>query len=322
VNTIASTPPERKFRVIQARDHLGAKAAKALLGKFVDESHYDVLYSGEDVKIMKPGGKPLCIYITDCISPKNAQIAYRNLRNAATITTNRGVAAGMVDPSKITIPVGKLSKSGLKYLARKSDGEIGRTLYSNNAQSGVIGYMDRYARIPYCRMTAFNIDHYKQFQRSLPFVHEVDAVFAHYAPERHAAQMKMIAATEQAFTIKGTAFTTVTVNKNFRTAAHTDAGDYRGGYGVMAVLTHGDYQGCYLVFPRYRVAVNMRMGGVCLANVHEVHGNTPFVGAPGYERVSCVFYYREKMFECSTPAEEAERAKFFADKMNRSAARA
>lgn len=308
---------EKEFRIVQARDHLGARKAKALLGSFLDDSHYDALYSGEAVKIMLPNGKPLCIYIPDSISPKNARIAYKSLRNAAKITNNRGVAAGKVDPSKIGMPVGKLSQSGLKYLGRKSSGEIGKTLYSNLAESGIIGYMDRYARIPYCRMTAFNIDHHKEFQRSLPFVHEVDAVFQHYAPERYAAQMKMIEATEQSFTIKGTAFTTVTVNKNFRTAAHTDAGDYRGGYGVMAVLTNGDYSGCYLVFPRYRVAVNMRMGGVCLANVHEVHGNTPFIGAPGYERVSCIFYYREKMYECSTPAEEAERAKFFADKANR-----
>jgi hypothetical protein len=65
-----------------------------------------------------------------------------------------------------------------------------------------------------------------------------------------------------------------------------------------------------LVFPQYRVAVDLGTRDVLLADVHEWHGNTPLVGAGGeYERVSCVFYYRTGMRHCRPPAEELEWAR-------------
>jgi hypothetical protein len=103
-----------------------------------------------------------------------------------------------------------------------------------------------------------------------------------------------------------TPFTTITCNKSWRTAAHVDKGDLKAGFGVMCCL--GDFEGCDLVFPRYRTAVRYREGDVLLANVHQVHGNTPLLNLDGTvpkvgrepERLVCVFYYRENMFECKS----------------------
>lgn len=54
----------------------------------------------------------------------------------------------------------------------------------------------------------------------------------------------------------------------------------------------------------------MNDGDVLLADVHEWHGNTPLVPTRWpYERISFVFYYRAKMLECGSAAEELERAK-------------
>jgi hypothetical protein len=55
----------------------------------------------------------------------------------------------------------------------------------------------------------------------------------------------------------------------------------------MAVLEGGRYFGCELTFPKYRTAVDMCTGGLCLADVHEWHGNarfsvTDFGGFPLY----------------------------------------
>ena len=52
------------------------------------------------------------------------------------------------------------------------------------------------------------------------------------------------------FKIHDTVFTTVTVNKNFRTAAHYDAGDLKEGFGNLAVLQTGEYSGAYTVIPK------------------------------------------------------------------------
>jgi hypothetical protein len=77
--------------------------------------------------------------------------------------------------------------------------------------------------------------------------------------------------------------------------------------GVMAVLEGGHFGGGELIFPRYRTAVDMRTGGLCLADVHELHGNAPMWGRR-FTRLSLVFYARERMVDCGTPAEEREHA--------------
>ena len=67
-----------------------------------------------------------------------------------------------------------------------------------------------------------------------------------------------------------------------------------------------------MVFPRYRTAVRYREGDIILADVHQVHGNTPLLNPDGTvptsrqpERLVCVFYYRKHMDECeSTKAKE------------------
>jgi hypothetical protein len=71
-----------------------------------------------------------------------------------------------------------------------------------------------------------------------------------------------------------------------------------------------------LVFPRYKAAVRYREGDLLLADVHEVHGNTPLLNPDGSlpnldeeapERLVTVLYYQENMDKClSTPDEEME----------------
>jgi isocitrate dehydrogenase kinase/phosphatase len=106
-------------------------------------------------------------------------------------------------------------------------------------------------------------------------------------------------------------FTTLTVNKTFRTAAHRDAGDLDSGLSNLLVLSNnGNYSGGYLVFPQVRIAVNVRPGDLLLVNNHEViHGNTPIVLEDDEaERISIVCYFREKMLELGT--HEYEDARF------------
>ena len=108
-------------------------------------------------------------------------------------------------------------------------------------------------------------------------------------------------------------FTTITCNNKWRTAAHIDSGDLKKGFGVLCCL--GDFEGCDLVFPRYKVAVRYREGDILLANVaNHVHGNTPLLNPDGTvpklgeepERLVCVFYYREQMEFCMSPEEEMQ----------------
>jgi hypothetical protein len=135
-----------------------------------------------------------------------------------------------------------------------------------------------------------------------------------WVQDRWEAQLAKASQTSPVWLIRTseghTPFTTVTCNKDWRTAAHIDKGDLKKGFGVMCCL--GDFEGCDLVFPRYRTAVRYREGDVLLANVHEVHGNTPLLSPNGSvpklgcepERLVCVFYYQERMDECESTMEK------------------
>jgi hypothetical protein len=65
---------------------------------------------------------------------------------------------------------------------------------------------------------------------------------------------------------------------------HHDDGNIPGALGVLTVA--GEFTGGLLVFPKFRVAVNLRPGDVLIADNRELHGNTPITG----NRLSIVCY--------------------------------
>jgi hypothetical protein len=265
-----------------------------LAGKFLDDRHYDTLVRGADADVYKPDGTLLLRFKAGVLPASICLAAYPALVRAAVPSFNRGMAAGGGRPHRV-----------------KRDGILSATREARPVLSGVMGFMDRYPRIPYCRTTTYTRDDVQGWADVQPFLQAVNGAFMRGCPPRHNAQNHIIQVTHPYYRIPGTAFTTVTVNRNFRTAAHTDTGDLKAGFGVMAVVEGpGHYDGCYLVFPKYAVAVDMRTCDVLLADVHEVHGNTPIIGElDGYDRISCVFYYRTGMRYCGTPAQEWARAR-------------
>ena len=115
----------------------------------------------------------------------------------------------------------------------------------------------------------------------------------------------------QDFVITNTAYSTATINRNYRTAFHRDAKNLSGGMAGLTVVGTGNYDGGYLVFPEYRIAVNVKSTDVIIMNnTHLIHGNTNFIAKKGsFNRVSVICYLREGMLKCGTIEEELERAK-------------
>jgi hypothetical protein len=283
----------------------------ALAGTLLGEDAFDLLIQNEDVEVYKPNGDLLLRYIAKALPLDLCGTAFYALRGAAGLTMNRGMAAGKLSGNNVDdwgADKKQAAEGTTRFMPVRKSGYVSNTVEANPVHSGIIGYFDRTTRMPYCRMTAFNIDHYDEFSAALPFVQAVNQVFKANAPERYEAQLAMISKTNPDFYIKDTAFTTITVNSNFRTAVHKDAGDLAEGMGVLSALEGGSYRGGYLTFPKYRVAVDLRTQGVVLCDVHEWHGNTPIQGR-NYERISCVFYYRAKMAECGSAEDELDRAK-------------
>lgn len=292
---------------IEAKRHISKEEERSLVGEHIDESFIDTIVSGEEAEIYKEDGSLLLKFIPRAISEEAADKAFEVLRYATKSSR----------PDNRQTAVGNKYK-GIRY---RKDGTAGNTSAIPFAQTpeihhmyaSVIGYTDRYVRFPLCRATAFNAKHPKLFEKTLPFFQEVSDVFRNKVPERYAVQKAECDSSHQDYIIPGTVFTSVTVNRNFRVAAHYDAGDLKGGFGCLSSITRGKYEGSYTVFPAFRVGVDLKTCDVLLADVHELHANTPYRRCvPGkYERVSTVMYYREGIVECGSLMEEIKRAKKF-----------
>ena len=344
-----------------------------LQGQFLDEQHYDFLIEEDcDVYMPTPHGEDphseeriVLKFRKNFFSKEMQDLAYAGLREAATETQNRGMAAGprgeklgnrewvtdyesdmieyFLKPTENLFgddPVeeirarhrGKKAEpsnrnnvwsiertkaanfnfeewvDSTKELSRDEqikqaswvvDELVCQTTYANSVFSGVAGWYDRYPRIPYGRATAYTRNNPDKFAMAYPFLQHLAEGFKELLPWRYNNQMEAASKLDPRFLVPETPFTTITVNKTFRTAAHYDAGDLDSGLSNLLVLSNdGRFSGGYLIAPEYRVAVNVRPGDLLLINNHEVmHGNTPIVCEEGSERVSLVCYFREAMLE-------------------------
>ena len=198
---------------------------------------------------------------------------------------------------------------------------ISASTYANGVRSGVGGFMDRYPRIPFCRETGWSANHHKLYEAALPLFQAAANVYKNELPIRYTGQMEAMQRLGPDWQIGDTPYTTLTINRDFRTAAHRDVGDLCEGYedspnpvgfSNLLVLDNGkDYDGFYLCFPEFRVAANIRAGDMILMNAHRIHSNSPaFNHEEGFERMSVVMYFRDAMLNCGSKKYEETRKNF------------
>ena len=270
-------------------------------GENVDDNDYDYLIN-DDCDAYTTDGEPLFFFRKNKIGADLCFSAYKVLRNAASPSRNRGTAGGeIVKRDERHVKTAK----GWKRI--KFDGTVANTNERNTVNSGIVGYFDRGPRFPFCRQTAWFSENFNKFSKAYPFIKTINELFREACQEKYEAQKKHTDKTLSDWILGDTVFSTITVNKNFRTSLHKDAGDCIDGLGNLAVLSAGNYEGAYTVIPRYRVAFDVRSGDVCFFNVHEYHGNTAIKANLAYERISIVCYFREKMVHCLSAEEELSR---------------
>ena len=302
--------PARRVEVPPA---LSDEETIEVLGTLMDERHYDedkIFRENVDVYCEETGA-PLLLFRKNVIPKSEFTAAYNAYEAAATETFNRGVAAGKITPERADAALGviggtewkKISDTRMKIKAK--DGTWMKTTFALPAASGIVGFYPRTRRMPYCRLTAFTQSHFKKFKAGLPVIRRVDSFYEALVPENYRKQREEAERTSKDFVIPNTAFTTVTVNKNWQTAAHTDQGDFDGGFGNLVAIRKGKYTGGYTILPQWRCGVDVENGDILLMDVHRVHGNTPIKKVDaGATRLSLVMYYRADMIHCASEAEE------------------
>ena len=269
---------------------------------FADKSHYDHVID-YDCEVFNKTGKPVLTFVKNYIEPEKLYKAYKSMKFAATPTNNRGAASGGIR-NYGTLKDGTKSKVSYVYPEGTTDFTSETRL---KVLSGIAGYFDRNAHFDFCRTTAFNLKNLDKFNQALPLIQSVDKGFREFVPDRYKKQKEMIKATDPNYRIADTAFTTITINKDYRTAYHYDAGDYPKGFGNLVAYCR-DIEPMHLVLPKYGIGVHLDTNDLLLVDVHELHGNTEFIpNGANPVRLSFVMYYRENMWKCLSPKEELKR---------------
>jgi len=187
------------------------------------------------------------------------------------------------------------------------------TTYGNPVNSGIAGWYDRYPRIPYGRPTSYTENNFEKFQKSYPYLQKLSEAFKDLLPWRYTNQMEAASKIDPKFLIPGTPFTTLTVNKNFRTAAHYDPANMENGFANICCFSVNDnYEGGYLVFPEIGYAVNVRPGDLLFVNNQAgLHGNTEIkFNDTEAERLTMIAFFHEKMLSLGSYDYEMTRKEF------------
>jgi hypothetical protein len=270
--------------VYKVRKIMSDLELKKYEGRFLEEKDFKIILNS-DADVYTEGGELLLKFRKNVLPQKHIEEAYDSLKDfIKNVTTDRGIATG--------------SNKGLGTGQKKP------------VMSNIIGYYDRWGisqraifrragmKAPTrCRFTKFTANFPEKWQKVVPLIQDIDAQYKKLVPKAYASQRK--AADSVQFKIPNTAFSTVTTNLNFRTAAHHDSGDWDEGFGNLVVMERGSkYGGAFTGFPQYGVAVDCRQGDFLGMSVHNLHGNSPMIpGDDTSQRISLVCYLRKKIVE-------------------------
>ena len=321
-------PVKKSVKELHVKEVMTNDQIKAREGTYFNEKEVTKIFS-EDIDVYRndpeTGEKRLLAkFRKNVFTPEEIRIGWEGFYQTAAASRNRGAAAGPIDTKSVywkkRNPT-EVTKWSAKYI---QNGKVSKMRVNNNVMSSVLGYFEKtpFMGLP-CRLTSYTQRFFKQYRHGIPFIEAVDDKFKQLVPDAHKKQ-HAAASKKPMFRIEDTAFSSVTLNRNFRTALHCDAGDFRDGYGNLSVIERGRYHGGYTMFPRYGLGFNLRTGDFVAMDVHEWHCNTelyetkedkeynkklppiyfddPSTGTLGgdksFTRISFVCYLREKLRKC------------------------
>jgi len=324
----AARPLKKETRKVVVKPKMTDEEIAAKEGSYFSDDGIQIFDEDVDIYVEKDGKEQLLAKLRkQVIDPDIIKTGWEGFWITAAPSRNRGAAAGPIDVKgkywKGKNPTAIKGWSANYQLPGQES--VSKMRVNNNVFSSVLGYFDAtpFMKLP-CRLTSYTMRYWKYYKHGLPFIREIDKCFKTLVPDRYALQSK--AAEEKPLLhIKDTAFSSVTINRNFRTALHMDDGDFRQGYGNLSVIERGKYHGGYTLFPQYKIGFNVRTGDFLAMDVHQWHTNTelyetkddkefnknlprihkddPETGTLGadrtFSRISFVCYLREKLRKCN-----------------------
>jgi Oxygenase domain of the 2OGFeDO superfamily len=256
------------------------KAATKLKGKHPAASHADQTID-EDTKVIVPEGRIIAVLLCKAIAPELYRLAYELWKLVDDPLSNRATAVGTLSLARSTNKDGTPSpRSGVNV----------RLLDILEARQGILGFLDATPDQP-CRKTTLTKRCPEMLDGNQRLIERVDALYAQHVPDFYAIQRAVVEKARR-WRLWHTAFTTIYLAKNFRTAYHPDSGNLRGV--ITALMPMGKFTGGELVLPRWRIVIAFKPGDLLLFDPQQLHGNLPIVG----ERLSAAFYCEGRIADC------------------------
>lgn len=323
-------PSRKKVREIVLEPKMTDEEIKKREGTYFEDKDADeILDEDADVysKDPKTGEKKLLArFRKGVIPPPLIKTGWEAYYLTAAASRNRGAAAGPIKVGsnywKKRKPV-EINKWSARY---EQGGKLSKMRVNNNVFSSVLGFFEQtpFMGLP-CRLTSYTQKYFHQYRHGLPFIKAIDGMFKKLIPGPHAKQLAA-AKEKPMYQIDDTAFSSITVNRNFQTALHQDDGDFREGFGNLSVIERGKYTGGATLFPQYKIGFNVRTGDFLAMDVHQWHCNTEMTesaadkefnkklpkihhdnvetgtlgGEKPFTRISFVCYLREKLRDCNS----------------------
>lgn len=319
---------KESVKIYEVKPKLSDMEIAKLEGMYFTEEDFDIIIK-EDADVYRldsMGNRHLLLkirknVIPDAICKKTFMALHEEAKKPH---TNRGAAAGILSQRKLPPYVKEIIAKGKfrgKYIGH--DDRVRKDDISNLSRSSIIGYYDQIDRNYYrrlsrkkdkqsvkvpCRVTKFVKDQPKKWEDTFEFYKMIDNQFKNLVPDAHMKQQMQASKTPE-YQILDTAFSTSTINYNWQTALHRDAGDFEGGFGNLVILEdphmkRQTWSGGYLGFPQYKIAVDVRNGDFLAMDVHQWHSNTPIIKGDVKElehaRLSIVSYLRKNMIKCTS----------------------
>jgi hypothetical protein len=299
---------------------------KAKEGTYFDGKGYTIFDEDVDVYVMVNGEKKLLAKLRKTVlDPAVIKTGWEGFWIAAGPSRNRGAAAGPIEVNGSYWKKRKPTNISGWSANETVNGKVTKMRVNNNVFSSVLGYFNAtpFMKLP-CRITSYTMRYWKYYKHGLPFIRAIDQCFKTLVPDKYALQRKAAEKMPMVH-ITDTSFSSVTINRNFRTALHKDDGDFKEGYGNLSVIERGSYHGGYTLMPEFHIGFNVRTGDFLAMDVHQWHCNTELyetaedkainkdlprihkdsleTGTLGAEkpfsRVSFVCYLREKLRDCN-----------------------
>ena len=300
------------------------KDIKSLEGHHLDDEYIHHIVDS-DIDIYDKDTNELIISFRKNVLKHN-EIAFDNLAKLAGTARGRASSAGQIDPESVYFKKRRpINTKGTQTGYLKPDGTPSKMKINNPVISTPIGYFDSTKKLGLdlpCRLTSHTAKNLVRFESSICYFEDISEWYEKLAPEQFQAQKERIDMSPD-YKIGESVFSTITVNRNFRTALHKDKGDF-GGYACLSVCEYGSYSGGLFMIPQYGIGINLRQGDMLVAKVSCYHCNSelwttpeqdtynnslekifiqsPEVGIIGsqyaFHRISFVSYLREKMIHC------------------------